>query len=357
LSGKLTAVAIRKAGDGKLFDGGGLMIERRGDAGKWTYRYSHLGKRREMGLGAWPAVSLADARATRNRWAAELGAGRDPIAVRDELRAAEIAERDRSDPTFADAVTMVFESIKAGMRGDGSRGRWMSPLTRHVLPVLGSRRLSEIRQHHISDALAPIWRTRHPTAIKCINRIRIVLRESRLMGYETDPFFADAAERILGEVRHRPTPIASTPWQEIPALYARLPSTVSGDALRILVLTGVRMDGVTGIHIDEIDGDIWTVPEECIKGVEGKVRDFRVPLSAEALRVIECRRPYARDGLLLPGQTGRRITSAAVSKAMNGHGRNRAPARPAHEHQDVDTGQPHLRPRCGGDDPRPCGRQ
>lgn len=312
----MTAIGIRKAGRGKLYDGGGLMIERAGDSGKWIFRYSHLGRRREMGLGTWPTVSLADARAARDRWAGELAAGRDPISVREDQRAAEIAGRDREDPTFAAATQMVFDSIKATMRGDGTRGRWMSPMSKHVLPQIGTRRLSRIRQHHISDALAPIWQTKHPTAIKCLNRIRIVLRESRLMGYQTDPFFADAAERILGEVRHRPTRIPSTPWREIPALYARLPDTVGGDALRLLVLTAVRMDGVTGIRSMEIEDDIWTVPEDRIKGVEGRVQDFRVPLSGEALRVIDRRRSYAGADHLLPGLTGRPITSAAVAKAL-----------------------------------------
>ncbi|MCV6591740.1 MAG: Arm DNA-binding domain-containing protein, partial [Silicimonas sp.] len=59
---KLTAVAIKNAQDGKHFDGGGLMLIKKGPAGKWVYRFSHLGKRREMGLGRWPDISLAEAR-------------------------------------------------------------------------------------------------------------------------------------------------------------------------------------------------------------------------------------------------------------------------------------------------------
>jgi hypothetical protein len=133
----LTAIQIRKAEPGKLFDGGGLTLDKAGETGKWVFRYSHLGKRREMGLGAWPAVGLAEARAARDRWAAELAAGRDPIATRDAQRAEEIANRDRDDPTFAEATKIVFDSFRARLRGDGTRGHWMSPVTLHVLPKIG----------------------------------------------------------------------------------------------------------------------------------------------------------------------------------------------------------------------------
>lgn len=57
---KLFNATIQKAADGKLQDGRGLLIVKKGVTGKWVYRYSHLGKRREMGLGNWPVVTLAD---------------------------------------------------------------------------------------------------------------------------------------------------------------------------------------------------------------------------------------------------------------------------------------------------------
>lgn len=324
LKNTLTAVQIKKAGDGKLFDGGGLSLVKTGAAGKWVYRFSHLGKRREMGLGAWPTVSLAEARRARDAWAAELAAGRDPISVRDAKRASEIADRDKADPTMADAVTLVFEARKAGLRGDGARGRWRSPLDLHVLPVIGRKRLSELHQTDIKDTLAPIWRTKHPTAIKAIERLRIVMREAQIMGYDCTPVTVDAARRMLGEVRHVAEPTPSTPWQKIPALYARLPDSVAGECLRLMILTLVRMDGCRGARIEEIDGDLWTVPPDRIKGREGRVREFRVPLSAEAQRIMG-RAMVDRGGLLFASYTGRAITSSALEKAMREAGEDGRP--------------------------------
>ncbi|MDO5621193.1 MAG: integrase arm-type DNA-binding domain-containing protein [Paracoccus sp. (in: a-proteobacteria)] len=316
----LTAVAIKKAGDGKLFDGGGLTLVKAGDNGKWVYRYSHLGRRREMGLGAWPTVSLAAARAARDGWAAELATGRDPIEIRSAARAKEAEDRSRIDPTFAEAAQAVLEAKREGLRGGGDRGRWFSPLQQHVLPHIGRKRMSEITQHDLADALRPIWKTKHPTALKAWRRTRVVLTEGKLLGYGCDPVIADAAARMLGEVRHIDQHIEATPWQRLPELYKALPDTVAGDCLRWIILTVVRSDGCRGARLAEINGGIWTVPADRIKGRVSVVRDFSVPLPEQAQTIANRIQPFAVDGAMFPGSTGRPISSTALTKALNGIG-------------------------------------
>jgi len=316
---KLSAVRVRKTDSGKLYDGGGLMIVRQGDGGKWLYRYTHLGRRREMGLGTWPVVGLADARAARDRWAAELAAGRDPIAVRDARREAERAELSREDPTLEELAKMVLRARSATLRGGGLRGRWMSPLTLHVLPKIGRRRVSTIRQVDIRDALEPIWRTKHPTAAKAIQRLRIILREGELMGFPCAPVAVDAAQRMPGEVLHVPAPTPATPWQDMPALWAKLEAEggASARCLQWAMLTVVRLDGCRGARLDEIDGDVWTVPADRVKGREGRVADFRVPLAPAALEIVARAREIS-DDLLFEGQRrGRPITDRALEKTLD----------------------------------------
>ncbi|WP_432256090.1 tyrosine-type recombinase/integrase [Limimaricola sp. AA108-03] len=314
---KLTAVAIKRAGPGKMQDGGGLRLDKSIDTGKWVYRYSHLGRRREMGLGSWPTVSLADARKERDRWAAVLAGGQDPIEERDAQREAELAERSRTDPTFAEMVAIVFEARRAGLRGDGKRGRWLSPLEGYIIPAIGRIRMSEIRQTDVHRALAPIWRTKHPTAIKAVHRTKRVFTEARLMGYECDPFAVDQAKYRLGEVIHKETPIVSTPWQDIPALWERLHKGAVSDAcLRFMLLTLVRLDGCAGARVDEIEDGIWTVPAERMKGREGRVEEFRVPLSDAAMAIVREAEPFADNGLLFPGARGTPISSTALEKRL-----------------------------------------
>lgn len=316
---KLTAVAIRKATPGILQDGGGLILHKGEASGRWVYRYSIAGRRRDMGLGRLEDVSLADARRARDKWAAVLAEGRDPISEREKQRAEIAADLDKDDPTFEEWTLRVFEGRKAKLRGDGERGRWLSPLKYHLFPKIGKRRMSSLHQADIADALRPIWRKKHATAEKALQRTHIVFRQAKLTGLDVDPFVVEAARHMLGEVRRRVTHIESTPWQKIPELYARLAGRGSSRlCIRWLILTAVRGEPARGARFSEIDGDVWTVPAERMKGLEGQVEDFRVPLSHAAMELLEEIRGRATGDLLFPSYRKGFISENALLKTLNG---------------------------------------
>ncbi len=314
----LSAIEVQAAPNGPLSDGGGLSLV----DGRWSYRYSYGGKRREMGLGTYPAVTLAAARKARDRWAGVLLAGKDPITERDRLIAAERAAIDRHDPTFAEIAQTVFDGMKASLRGAGDRGRWFSPLAVHIIPKIGTMRLSQIHQTDLHRALKPIWKTKNPTAEKAIQRIGIIFRKAKLMGMQCDPFTVEAARHMLGEVRHKPAHIESTPWRDVPALYARLGDGMAHQCLRMMILTAVRSTGVRGMRYSEIEGGVWTISADRMKAIEGREESFRVPLPAEAVRMIEAAREFAQSDWVFPGQ-GRKlphVTDAALSNALTDMG-------------------------------------
>ena len=315
---RLSALQIKSAAAGKLMDGGGLVLDKTDTGGKWLYRYSFAAQRREMGLGSFPGVSLSDARKARDRWAAMLEIGKDPITERQRLLREEKAAIDRKDPTLREAAETVFEARKATLRADGERGRWFSPIRIHLLPRLGPKRLSQIHQTDIRDALKPIWASKHATAEKAIQRLRIIFAQSKLMGYPCDPFTVDAAQHMLGAVKTAPVGIASTPWQEVPALYARLSSgSMSHQVLRMIILTCARSESVRGMKFSEIDGNIWTVPDDRMKGREGKARSFRIPLPNAALEIIRECRETAADDHVFPSYRQGCITQNAILKALD----------------------------------------
>ena len=232
--------------------------------------------------------------------------------------AEEIAERDKLNPTFAEMVETVFEARKATLRGDGDRGRWLSPLRLYAIPKFGRMRMTEITPADIKGALAKVWREKHPTGQKALQRTRIVFRDARLMGVDCDPFTVDAPQHMLGTVKHRTSHIEATPWQDMPALYAELRDR--GDlasvlALRWTILTLVRGMATRGARFDEIEGATWTVPAERVKGREGNVSDFRVPLPPEALEIASRARSYSSE-LLFPGHRRNPITDVGMSKAL-----------------------------------------
>lgn len=317
---KLTALGIKNAPDGKLYDGGGLMLAKAGTKGKWLFRYTFPGgPRREMGLGPWPEVSLSDARAARDKWKAALRDGLDPITERARLAAETAAEIARQDPSFWDMVEEAFEAKKDGLRGGGYRGRWLSPLETHVRPKIGARRISTLTSQDFVTLLRPIWRKKHPTAVKAAQRAKAVLRHAKILGHDTDPDMIDRATHILGEVRHKVTHLDALPWQDIPALYASLDKlSPAHHILRWLILSGVRWDAAGGAQWDEIEESVWTVPAARVKGAEGKVSDFRVPVTP-AMQDVLSEAAKFESPWLFPGRRGA-ITEAACRKVLAGRG-------------------------------------
>ncbi len=311
---RLSAVEARTKGPGKYADGGGLWLHKREDGGaQWVLRVSVHGRRREMGLGALQDVPLKVARAQAEKWRAVVRDGKDPIKERDRLR----REAARPENTLANIAADAFESRKAELKGDGKAGSWFSPLELHVLPKLGKVPVEELDQQDIKSTLAPMWHTKAATARKALDRLGIVLRHAAALGLDVDLQAPEKAKALLGRTRHVATNIPSLPWQEVPSFYKTLEvPTVTHLALRLLILTGVRSRPLRFIRLEQIEGNVWTVPGEDMKGRKGKTIDFRVPLSSEARQVIELAKPFARDGYLFPSVRKGVISDATMARMM-----------------------------------------
>ncbi len=315
---KINVMFAKNADKGTYSDGDGLyLIKSSKDSGKWVYKYSFLKKRKTMGLGPWPSVVISEARETRDQWAKVLRVGSDPITQRNIDLSETEKEMNKLDPTFEEWANDVFEAKKAGLRGDGNNGRWFSPIRIYMIPNLGKRRMSEIHQSEIRDALKAIWRKKHPTAEKALQRTYIIFRQGRLTGLECNEFTVDAAKHLLGEYRHKKIPLKSMPWQDVPEFYARIGNTLSSHrALKFIILTAVRSASGRGAEYAEINNNVWTVPEIRMKGKEGQTSNFRVPLSQEAINIIQACKDDGSQKYLFEGYKSKCVTEAAIRKLL-----------------------------------------
>lgn len=315
---RLSAGFLKSAPVGKHCDGAGLWLVKRDTGGaQWVLRVTVHGRRREMGLGGYPALGLADARKLAERWRNVAAAGRDPVKEREaEERAAR-----REDITLAILTADAFEARKAELKGDGKAGRWLSPLTLHVLPKLGLVPVTNLDQRDIRDTLAPIWHEKADTARKAMNRLSIVMKHAAALGLDVDLQATEKAKALLGKSRHVTKNIPAMNWADVPTFYASLEEpTLTHLALRLLILTGVRSGPLRNMRLDQIEGDIWTIPAEGMKGRKGATEAFRVPLSTEAQRVIDLARPHARNGFLFPNTRGGVISDMTLSRHMERQG-------------------------------------
>ncbi|MZR29653.1 tyrosine-type recombinase/integrase [Sneathiella litorea] len=315
---RLTTAFLKSAPVGKHCDGAGLWLVKREDGGaQWVLRVTVHGRRREMGLGGYPALSLAEARKQAERWRNVAVTGSDPVKVRKAEERAERRENISLDVLTADA----FEARKAELKGDGTAGRWLSPLTLHVLPKLGRMPVTDLDQRDIRDTLAPIWHVKADTARKAMNRLSIVLRHAAALGLDVDLQATDKAKALLGKSRHVPKNIPAMAWADVPGFYASLEEpTLTHLALRLVILTGLRSTPLRTLRLDQIEGNIWTVPAEAMKGRKDATEAFRVPLSREAQRIIDLARPHARGGFLFPNTRGGVISDMTLSRHMERRG-------------------------------------
>lgn len=314
----LTQLKIRNLGSGKHFDGRGLMlVKRRKEAGKWMLRISVGGKRREMGLGRWPDVSLAEARERAYDARKQLRDGVDPI----QSRQADALKEKRL--SVAEAIEKCYTARQAELKGDGKAGRWLSPLSVHVIPKIGSMAIDDVDQHVLKKTLEPIWHKKPDTARKAMNRINLTLKHAAALGLDVDLQAVMKTQALLGKRRHAVKHIPSLPYRDAPKFYRWLcdKNFVSAFALRFLILTVARTSEVRFATADEIEGNVWTLEPTRTKTATA----HRVPLSGEAQRVLDTR-PIIGDGnLLFPTAKGKPMSDATMSRMME---REKLEARP-----------------------------
>ena len=310
---RLTAKAVSSLPAGKHADGGGLWLYKRENGAQWVLRFTIHGRRREMGLGSATLVSLKEARETASDCRKVVRAGMDPIKERARKRREDV----RNIHLLKDVADDAFEARKAELKGDGKAGRWFTPLELHVLPKLGKVPVADLDQKDIRDVLAPIWHTKAETARKALNRLAIVMRHAAALGLDVDLQATEKAKALLGKSRHKAANIPAMPWKDVPAFYQSLSDgTVTHLAMRLLILTGVRSGPLRQLHEDQIDCDVWTIPGEAMKGRKDATTDFRVPLSKEALSVIDQARRHARDGFLFPSTKRGVLSDMTMSQLM-----------------------------------------
>lgn len=310
---ELTYQGAKSLEPGKHSDGQGLwLVKRTKSHGKWVLRLHVFGKRREMGLGRWPDVSISEARVRADLARKSLRDGNDPVFERIKVK------RAGKPLTVKEAVAGCFEARKAELKGDGEAGRWMSPLSVHVLPKFGNYPIEKVDQHVLKDLLDPIWNKKPEAAAKALNRMGLTLRHAAALGLSVDLQATMKARALLGKQRRTTEHIPSLPYVDAPDFYASLLDTdaVSALALRFLLLTLGRTTEVRLASFPEITGDVWNLPAERTKTNLAR----RIPLVAGAVKVVAEARALSPNEFLFPAFKGQPISDAAMAKLMKDRG-------------------------------------
>lgn len=304
---KLPSNILKTAEPGKYSDGGGLFlhISGRDEKGKprgyWVWRYSCNGRRREMGIGPIAQLGLKAAREMRDEQAFEMKrTGIDPL---DAKMAREAAERQKQEVlTLDELAPLAYDAIKENLKGEGNAGRWYSPVRLHILPKLGKMKIEEIHQTDIAEALKGLWLTKYPTAKKALDRLNVIFNHAAAMGLDVNLSVVPHAKILLGAPKHTEKKHPALPVDEARRLYQSLDILKNVDRALMLYLLlggGARVKPLREAHEREFLGDIWIVDGDAMKGRKGANREpFRVPLSSEAMRVVNAAKADCSSGFI-----------------------------------------------------------
>jgi len=270
-------------------DGLALQVTTSG-ARSWVLRIATGGRQREMGLGSFPTVPLAEARDKARQHRALVKQGVDPIASRRAASSAASAER-QAQKTFAEVAAQYIAQHEKSWRNAKHHAQWAATLRTYAEPAIGSLLVRDIRAAHVFDVLEPIWTTKTETATRVRSRIELVLDYAAARGYREglnparwkgnlDAALPNAAK--VAPVRHH----AAVAVEEVAPFMKRLrlQGGVAARALEFAVLTAARSGEVRGATWSEVDlrAALWRIPAARMKSG----REHRVPLSKPALMLL-----------------------------------------------------------------------
>ena len=282
-------------------------------------------RRREIGLGRYPDVSLAEARDQARELHKQIRNGIDPVEERRIVKAqAKLAMKKTK--TFRECAEAFIETNRAGWRNEKHVQQWTNTLAMYAYPVIGGLSIADIDAGLVlsvlqqpvdtADGQEPFWNAKTETASRLRGRIESVLQWAKVRGlrtgenpaeWKTLKFTLPAKRKVAKEENH-----PALPYTEICAFMAelRLRCGVAASALEFAILTAARSGEVRRATWDEIDltAQVWTIPALHMK----REREHYVPLSDTAVKLLESLPRHEGHNHIFPTEQAAMLSDMAL---------------------------------------------
>lgn len=333
---------------GRHADGGNLYLSvTKTGAKSWVFFYRKDGKQREMGLGGYPVISLAEARDMAVDARRLLALGEDPLAAKKAAKV-EAKAAEAASVTFGEYAAAYIAAHEETWKNEKHRAQWRMTLLGPPASTKGragpkpaqdycrdlrKRPVADVNTEDVLSVLRPVWGEKRETANRIRQRIEVVLNAAVAEGvrpYGPNPALWRGHLALLlpaHKVGVSKGHFRSLPWADMPAFMAALGDRdgIAARALETLILTAARSGEIRGMTWGEIDLDraVWSIPGERMK--MGK--PHRVPLCQRAVEAISTMLPLRPrrqedqpEALVFPGLRKRPLsdmTLGAVLKRMD----------------------------------------
>ena len=309
---RLTAAGVRAAKPGKHYDMHGLFLLVTPTGSRcWVFRGTVRGKRRDYGLGAFPYRTLAEARDLAYEYRKMARDGGDPRTLR----------TGATVPTFAAAAERVIELHRPTWKSSRTEAQWRASLATHAYPVLGRLTVDTITVADVFRVLSTIWSTKPAIAGHLRTRVSAIMKWTIAQGYRLDDPAGDALAAALprqnGGTRHHRAAAHGDVAEVLRVVRESGAWAGAKLAVAFTALTATRGAEARGARWSELDGDTWNIPGERTKtGAR-----HRVPLSTQALAILDEARELARGGvepggLVFPAARGGMLSGSVLRRML-----------------------------------------
>lgn len=298
---------------------------------RWVLRTMIAGRRRDVGLGAFPGVTLAEARAKAAQLREEIRKGVDPVEEARAKRAALAAERAKA-LTFEQCAAAYVAAHRPGWKNAKHAQQWDNTLAQWAYPKLGKLLVRDVELAHVlavleqpADPQKPqgpsFWNAKTETANRVRGRLESVLdwaTTRKLRQGENPARWRGHLDKLLP----KPSKVAKVEHHkavrvdEAGAFMERLRAMPGQGslALQFVILTAARSGEVRGMTWAEVDlqSGVWTVPAGRMKA--GK--EHRVPLSDAALALLSAQPRVEGVDFVFPGSAARMLSDMTLTATL-----------------------------------------
>jgi len=323
--------SLPKAKPYKLYDQEGLYLLITPSGGKlWRFKCYFLGKEKKLSLGAYPAISLAEARERQEKYKSAIAKDIDPTHLKKEEKKLALAE---AAETF-EKVSYEWHRYYYDTWSERHAEAILYRLKKDVLPDLGKLPVSQITPSDVANCIKAIEaRKRHETARRALQTCGQVMRYAVGIGKAKE----DVTRDLRGTLkRYKKKHFASIEIDELPELVKALERNSARlfeqtiNATKLMLLTFVRTGELIEAEWSEFDlkKAAWHIPATRMKMREAHF----VPLSKQAIAIlkrqkeISGKRKYVFPSIPRPDQPMSKWTVLAALKRlgyknkMTGHG-------------------------------------
>ena len=316
---------------GRYGDGGGLYLSiAKGGSKSWIQRVRVGGKRRDIGLGGFPTVTLAKARelAADNR--GRVAEGKAPLSAKERRSGAARARTAKtSAPTF-EALCRAFHAENTGARWTNAKNvkNFIHRAEKYIFPAIGDKPIDKITGADVLDILIPL-QAKGETARK----VRVIMRQTFARAQARELVTVNpAGESINGglpPIRQTVKHMKALHYEDVAEALAQIDATDSYETVKLgfkfQVLTAARPGEARHARWSEIDLDAatWTISAADMKSE----REHKIPLSTQALDLLDRARMLSwGDEYVFPSPLGSwPVSENTYGKALKSAGVNAVP--------------------------------